>query len=292
MFCKNCGAQSDGNQAFCKNCGNPFAQAQQESTQPQDGFAQEQPAYTQPQGGFAQEQQVYTQPQGNQVQQPAKKSFNPSAIIGKLLSGNKNQKIGKLAVAAVALIVVLSIFISLFSGGDGKKVEKIAEKYITYYYTEDYDVEKFFDLYYYDAFEAAGYECLENYEDVDEDDLKDEFNDMYEELIEVYEGYMEDKVDYIADTIDVDEEKLSKYLTLDFDDFEEYDEKDDEYEYWEDFFDDYDIEIKGAGYIEVDVEFEGDDDDYDFSLELEVVKIGSSWYIADGKYASIYYYYY
>ena len=196
-FCGNCGAKMDDAARVCGNCGTPFAAA------PAPAQAPYQPAAQMP-------YQPPYQAQNGAAFQTAKKK-DP-------------KKIGLIAGAGAAALVVLILIISLISGGSGYKgavktffkglekndAKKVASVALLPSYFDEDDIEDLFEL---GDYKKVKYKIISK-EKIDKDDLEElneyieAFTDSGKKVKKGYELKVKVTVKYKDGDSETDEETL------------------------------------------------------------------------------------
>ncbi len=192
-----------------------------------------------------------------ETQAPAKKANPLSGVVDGVKNGNKSNLI-KVGIAVVALVVVIVLISSLFSGGS----DKIIKKFIKAYDKENPEaIVKIVAPYIVDLADKA------------HEDLEDAF----EEEIEEFYDYMEEELDTDKFSIKY---KIEEKEEWDKDDLEDYV---DEMKYGLEFYDiDFDDDKLTKGYeYEVAVTVKGGGDDEKVDLFVTVVKYDGKWYLAE-----------
>lgn len=171
-------------------------------------------------------------------------SVNPS---------DKNRKVGIIAVA-VAAVVVVALIIGLF-GGRGYKAT--VEKFVDAQF--DADAEAIFELIPEKMIEYA----LEE-EGYDEDEL--------DEFIEEGNEELQDQLDYIERYLGEDWTVSYEILTVEDVTGDDLDDLKEDYE-------DMDIKVSAAKTVEIELTIKAGDTETGNSLDVSVIKVGRSWYL-------------
>lgn len=168
-------------------------------------------------------------------------------------SNDKNRKVGIIAVA-VAAVVVVALIIGLF-GGRGYKAT--VEKFVDAQF--DADAEAIFELipekmiaY---ALEEEGY---------DEDEL--------DEFIEEGNEELQDQLDSIERYLGEDWTVSYEILTVE-------DVTDDDLDDLKEDYEDMDIKVSAAKTVEIELTVKAGDTETGNSLDVSVIKVGRSWYL-------------
>lgn len=162
----------------------------------------------------------------------------------------RNKKVGIIAVAAVAVLVVILAF-ALFGGRSYKAVVK---QYVNASLSAD--AGEILELIPDEVIDVT----LED-EDMTRKELKNELNEELEDAIEYLDRYLGDGWKFSYKIVDVED--------LSGDDL---DDLSDDYE-------DFDVKISGAKIVEVELTIKYDGDEFSQSMEIALIKIGRSWYL-------------
>lgn len=166
---------------------------------------------------------------------------------------DKNRKVGIIAVA-VAAVVVVALIIGLF-GGRGYKAT--VEKFVDAQF--DADAEAIFELIPEKMIEYA----LEE-EGYDEDEL--------DEFIEEGNEELQDQLDYIERYLGEDWTVSYEILTVENVTGDDLDDLKEDYE-------DMDIKVSAAKTVEIELTIKAGDTETGNSLDVSVIKVGRSWYL-------------
>ena len=226
-ICTNCGSQNEDSTLFCTNCGTSLqAPAPQPTPQPAPEFI------------------------SNYEQQQPTPEHKPTSKLDEILAKLKLTRIsattlGIFAIAAIVVIVAVSILISAIFPGP----KKVVKKYLN-------GLEKG------DA--KAVVNCMPSYLWEDDKDEKEEFIDS-----------LEDSLDYLEiESIDF---KIKDVEKLDKDDQEDYEEM---FEYMEKFYDDFDAkDVSAFREVKVKVTVELEDDKQTNTVKFLLIKYKGQWKI-------------
>lgn len=168
-------------------------------------------------------------------------------------ANNKNRKVGMIAVAVVAVLVV-ALFIGLFGG---RSYKKTVDKFITA--TFEADAESIFELLPEKMIDYALEE--EGYDDDELDELIDEANEDLEYQIKQIERYYGEDWKISYEIINVEDVKDRSLNSL----------KDD--------YEDVGVKVSAAKTIEIEFTITADETEISNSMEIAVIKVGRSWYL-------------
>lgn len=166
---------------------------------------------------------------------------------------DKNRKVGMIAVAVVAVLVV---FLGVFLFG-GRSYKATIEKFVDAQF--DADAEAIFDLL---PENMINYMLEEDgYDSNDLDDLIDEANDDLQDQLDSLDRYLGEgwKVTYEI----VDEEDV----------------KGDDLDDIKDAYEDADVKVSAAKNVEIELTVKADETESSNSLDVSVIKVGRSWYL-------------
>lgn len=168
-------------------------------------------------------------------------------------TGDKNRKIGMIAVA-VAAVIVIALIIGLF-GGRGYKAT--VEKFVDAQFAAD--AEAIFKLL---PDEVVSYALEE--EGYDDDEL--------DEFIEEGNEELQDQLDYI-------ERYLGEGWTVSYEILTVEDVTGDDLDDLKDEYEDMDVKVSAAKTVEVELTVTAGETETSNSLDISVIKVGRSWYL-------------
>lgn len=225
-FCGNCGAQLDDNAVVCGYCGTALS-------------ADAAPA---------------TAPGAPNTQAP--KASALAGIASKLPGGDNKQNIVKIGVAAVAVIIVLALFIGIIPNFTGYKgtIRKAFNA------IEENDPEKFVKL--------LSSTKLEQTDDASEEDIEEMKEAQIELYGEIFDSFLEEAEKELGGDLKISYEIIKN---------EKYD-KDKREKFFEEHFDDYDTDdIKAVREMKLKVTYKGDDKKKSTYVEFYVIKENGKW---------------
>lgn len=176
-----------------------------------------------------------------------------SGTSGAVNPSDKNRKVGIIAVA-VAAVVVVALIIGLF-GGRGYKAT--VEKFVDAQF--DADAEAIFEL-----FPEKMIDYILKKEGYDKDEL--------DEFIEEGNEYLQDQLDYIERYLGEDWTVSYEILTVEDVTGDDLDDLKDDYE-------DLDIKVSAAKTVEIELTIKAGETESSKSLDVSVIKVGRSWYL-------------
>lgn len=166
---------------------------------------------------------------------------------------NQNRKVGMIAVA-VAAVVMIALIIGLF-GGRGYKAT--IEKFVNAQF--DADVKTLFKLLPKDVVKYALEE--EGYDDDELDEFMDEIEERLQDELDSIESYLDEDWSYSYEILEI------KNITGD-----DLDDLKDEYR-------DMDVKVSAAKDVEIEFTITAGETEMDNSLDISVIKVGRSWYL-------------
>ncbi|MCI7180563.1 MAG: zinc-ribbon domain-containing protein [Lachnospiraceae bacterium] len=178
-------------------------------------------------------------------------SKNSTSVM--LNSNDKNRKVGMIAVAVIAVIVIALVF-TLFGG---RSYKATVEKFVNAQFDADAEAifelvpEKMIDY----ALEEEGY---------DEDEL--------DEFIEERNEELQDQLDYIERYLGEGWTVSHEILTVEDVTGDDLDDLKDDYE-------DIDIKVSAAKTVEVELTVKSGETETSNSLDISLIKVGRSWYL-------------
>lgn len=196
----------------------------------------------------------------SQTNEPLTSNFNNNFGVENKPKPAGNKNFGIIIGAAVALILVIVLIVSVTGG---KPYEKALDNFFSITMTGKLDKLK-------DMAPPSYWEYVEEEYDVDVDDMIDELEDTMDELIEEIEDEFGKNI------------KLT-YKVTDADRFDEDDLKDVK----DEMKDNYDISKKSvtdAYELEVELKMKGSEDSDEDEVEIYVVKIDGKWYVMSEYY--------
>ena len=166
---------------------------------------------------------------------------------------DKNRKVGMIAVA-VAVVVVIILGVVLFGGRSYKAtVEKLFDALL------DANAEAIFDLL---PEKMIDYALEQNgYDSDDLDVLIDDANETLQDQLDSLDSYLGEgwKISYeILDTEDI---------------------KGDDLDDIKDAYEDADVKVSAAKYVEIEITVKADETESSRSLDVSLIKVGRSWYL-------------
>lgn len=185
------------------------------------------------------------------AQTPAGQSDQNVTVAGKKLPVNRNQLVGIIAIAAAAIVVI--IIIASLMGGGGKSV---AVKYVKALFKGDGKTIV-------NLMPKEYVEEMCDRQDVDKDELIENFNDALEDMIDD----LDDEYDKWSVTV-----KATKTKDLSDSKIEDLEDKYDSYF-------DVDLDIKAAQEITLELTAKADGDEDTTKVKLTVIKVDGKWYV-------------
>lgn len=182
-----------------------------------------------------------------------KKSAPTTSTVSVPNQNDKNRKVGMIAVA-VAAVVVIILGVVLF-GGRGHKAT--VEKFVDAQF--DADAEAIFDLMPEKMIDYALEQ--DGYDSDDLDELIDEMNESLQAQLDSLDSY------------------LGEGWTISYEILDTEDIKGDDLDDIKDAYEDADVKVSAAKDVEIEITVKADETESSNSLDVSLIKVGRSWYL-------------
>ena len=182
-----------------------------------------------------------------------KKSSQTTVPVSVPNQNDKNRKVGMIAVA-VAAVVVIILGVVLFGG---RSYKATVEKFVDAQF--DANAEAIFDLMPEKMIDYALEQ--DGYDSDDLDDLIDDANETLQDQLDSLDSYLGEgwKISYeILDTEDI---------------------KGDDLDDIKDAYEDADVKVSAAKDVEIEITVKADETEISNSLDVSLIKVGRSWYL-------------